>query len=262
MASPSSQRPPRRPARALLALPFLIALLGALLAGQRIGHNPRAAFPLLGLTALLMVPAAVNRLRMRKLLRSGDVERVIGTWKGSIDRVPHSETIAPLLRATAYASYGWIEAARRALSRAVKGPAWDAAIEQRLFVETLLDTFEGEREAAMQKADALQALPVPAGGLFARRRVVQLRRGLGALARAFAHASREGDAKALSRAAGASPLVHWAMRYAGAVVAVDRGRTREALALLAHAPTWPAESAFHSFHDELVSRAKDAPAAA
>jgi len=232
------------------------------MAGQMIGRNPRSAVPLVLLTAVLIVPAAVSRLRMRKLLRSGDVERVIGTWKGSIDRVPHSETIAPLLRATAYASYGWIEAARRALSRAVKGPAWDAAVEQRLFVETLLDTFEGEREAAMQKADALQALPVPAGGLFARRRVVQLRRGLGALARAFAHASREGDAKVLSRAGGASPLVHWAMRYAGAVLAVDRGRLRDAAALLADAPPWPAESAFHSFHEELMTRAKGTPAVA
>jgi hypothetical protein len=259
---PTSQRPPRRPARVLMALPLFVALLGALVAGQTIGRSPRAALPLLGLTLLLMIPAVVSRLRMHKLLRSGDVERVIGTWTGSIERVPHSETIALLLRATAYASYGWIEAARRALSRAVKGPAWDAAIEQRLFVETLLDTFEGERETAMRKAEALQALPVPPGGLFARRRVVQLRRGLGALARAFAHASREGDAKVLSRAAGASPLVHWAMRYASAVVEVDRGRGREALALLAKAPSWPTESAFHAFHAELISRARDAPAAA
>jgi hypothetical protein len=240
----------------LVALPLLISVLSALVAGQMIGRNPRAALPLLGLTALLMVPAVVSRLRMRKLLRSGDVERLIGTWKASIERVPHSETIAPLLRATAYASYGWLDASRRALSRAVKGPAWDAAIEQRLFVETLLDTFEGDRETALRKADALQALPIPPGGLFARRRVVRLRRGLGAMARAFAHTSREGDAKVLSRAAGASPLVHWAMRYAGAVVEVDRGRSRSALALLANAPDWPVQSAFRSFHEELVGRAR------
>jgi hypothetical protein len=187
---------------------------------------------------------------------SGDVDRVIATWEGSILRVPNSETVGPLLRATAYASYGSIEPARRALSRAVKGPAWDAAFEQRLFVETLLDTFEGEREAAMRKAEILQALPVPVGGLFARRRIKLLRRGLAALARAFAHVSREGDARLLGKAGGASPLVHWAMRYAEAVVAVDRGRAREVQTLLAGAPEWPPGSAFHAFQGELLALAK------
>ena len=151
--------------------------------------------------ALLFLPAALGRRRMRRLLISGDVERVIGTWEGSIQRVPYHETMAPLLKATAYASYGWIEAARRALERAVRGPAWDAAIEQRLFVETLLDTFEGDRDAALRKAQALESLPMPSAGLFARRRVALLRCGLAALARAFAHASREGDARILARAA-------------------------------------------------------------
>ena len=64
---------------------------------------------------------------MRRLLMSGDVERVIGTWEGSIRRVPYRETMAPLLKATAYASYGWIEAgaagarARRARARVGRG---------------------------------------------------------------------------------------------------------------------------------------------
>jgi hypothetical protein len=247
---------PRRPPRALVVLPLAVAALSAVLAGQMIGRDPRSAVPLLAFAALLLAPAMVGRWRMRRLLMSGDVQRVIGTWEGSIERVAHSETVAPLLRATAYASYGWIEAARRALSRAVKGAAWDAALEQRLFVETLLDTFEGERETAMRKAEELQALPMPRAGLLARRRIALLRRGLAALARAFAHASRKGDAELLGKAAGASPLVHWAMRYAKAVVAVDGGRGVEALALLAGAPQWPAESAFHTYHAELLARAK------
>jgi hypothetical protein len=221
-----------------------------------IGHDPRAALPLLVFAALLLAPALVGRWRMRRLLKSGDVERVIGTWEGSIERVPHSETVAPLLKATAYASYGWIEAGRWALSRAVKGPAWEAALEQRLFVETLLDTFEGDREAAMRKAEALQTLPMPSSGPLARHRIALLRRGLAALARAFAHASREGDADLLGKAAGASPLVHWAMRYAKAVVFVDRGRGRDVPALLAGAPQWPVQSAFHEYHTELLARAK------
>ncbi|MBV9949831.1 MAG: hypothetical protein JOZ69_23520 [Myxococcales bacterium] len=252
MPTPS---PTQRPPRALALLPLAVAGLSAVLAGQLIGRDPRSAIPLLACTALLFLPALLGRWRMRRLLLSGDVERVIGTWEGSLARIPHAETIAPLLRATAYAAYGCIEPARRALARAGRGPAWDASIEQRLFVETLLDTFEGEREVAMRKADTLQALPMPRSGFLARRRVGLLRRGLAALARAFAHQSREGDAKLLGRAAGVSPLVHWAMRYAEAVVAVDRGRAKDVASLLAGAPAWPAGSAFHEYHAELLGRA-------
>jgi hypothetical protein len=211
--------------------------------------------PLLALGAVLMMPAVLGRWRTRRLLISGDVERVIGAWEGSIGTVPHRETMEPLLRATAYASYGWTEPARRALSRAVRGPAWEAALEQRLFIETLLDTFEGDRDGAMVKADALSAMPMPAAGLFARMRVAQLRNGLAAFARAFAHTSLDGDAAALKKAAGASPLVHWAMRYAAAIVAVDGGKMGEAKALLAGAPEWPTESAFRGYHVELAERA-------
>jgi hypothetical protein len=82
-----------------------------------------------------------------------------------------------------------------------------------------------------------------------------LRRGLAAMARAFAHTSRDDDARVLSRAASASPLVHWAMRYAGAIVALDTGHPSAVPALLAGAPAWPAESAFHEYHQELLARA-------
>ena len=73
------------------------------------------------------------------------------------------------------------------------------------------------------------------------------------MARAFAHTSVEGDRRVLSRAAAASPLVHWAMRYAGAVVAIDERRRDEAKSLLAGAPEWPAESAFHEYQKELLA---------
>jgi hypothetical protein len=163
--------------------------------------------------------------------------------------------MAPLLQATAYASYGWVEAARRALDRAVKNEAWEAALEQRLFIETLLDAFEGDRGAAVRKAEALQVLPMPVAGPLARRRITKLRLGLAALARAFAHASAPGDASILRRAASASPLVHWAMRYAAAIVAVDAGQGGRVPGLLAGAPAWPATSAFHGYHDELLTHA-------
>jgi hypothetical protein len=246
---------PARPSRAFFFLPLALAALSAIVAAQVIGHDPRLAVPLAALGALLVLPTYLGRLRMRRLLKSGDVQRVIGTWTGSIDRIAHAETMAPLLHATAYAAYGWAEAGRHALERAAKGPAWEAALEQRLFVETLLDAFEGERELAVRKAEALETLPLPAVGPFARRRITLLRRGIAALARAFAHASREGDARLLSKAAAASPLVHWAMRYAQAIVALDRGTPRDVPAILAHAPAWPAESAFREYHEELLARA-------
>jgi len=245
--------------RRLSLLPFAFACLGSILCAQLIARDPRFAAPLAIVGGLLMIPAVVGRWRTRQLLMSGDAERVIGAWEGAFGGVPHPETMAPLLKATAYASYGWIEAGRRALSRAVRGPAWDAALEQRLYIETLLDVFEGDREAALAKAHALEAMPAPAAGLLARRRVARLRGGLAAFARAFAHAGRDGDAAALKKAAGASPLVHWAMRYAGAILEVDRGRSAEARALIAGSPPWPKESAFREYHDELLQHA-EAPA--
>lgn len=227
----------------------------AVLISQMAWKEPRYLLPLALILLMTVMPAFLARWRMRRLLMSGDVKRVLGTWEGSIQRVSYPETIAPLMAATAYASYGWVEAARNALTRAVKGPAWDAAIEQRLFVEALLDTFEGERDAALQKALALQVMPMAESGWFARRRLAVLRRGLAALVRAFAHASVADDTRALKKAAAASPLVHWAMRYAEAIVAVDHGKAREAANLLDGAPEWPAESAFRMYHDELRARA-------
>ncbi len=186
---------------------------------------------------------------------SGDVKLVLGTWESSIERVLYPETMAPLMAATAYASYGWIDAARTALSRAVKGPAWEAALEQRLFVEALLDTYEGDRASAIAKAEALEAMPLPPGGWLARRKVALLRGGIAALARAFAHRATGNDAKVLRTAGSASPLIHWAMRYASAVIAIDTGKSSEVPVLLAGAPTWPRESAFANFHAELLAQA-------
>jgi hypothetical protein len=222
---------------------------------QMVVRDRRLSLPLLLVIASLVLPAMWGRARMRKLLLSGDVERLIASWRGAILAGPYPATMAPLVRATAYAAYGWTAAAREALDRAAPGPAWDAAVEQRLFVETLLDAFEGDRSGAVDKAAALETLPIAAGGWWARRRVRLLRGGLAALARAFAHASRAGDASRLARAAKISPLVHWAMRYAAAIVAVDAGRVREVVRLLAQAPSWPRESAFRDYHDELLQRA-------
>jgi hypothetical protein len=240
--------------RPLVAFPLLISILCALLSLQMAWRDPRYLLAFFAIVALAAAPPFLARRRMRTLLVSGDVKRVLGTWESSIERIMYPETMAPLMAATAYASYGWIEAARIALDRAAKGPAWEAALEQRLFVETLLDTFEGERQRAMAKAEALALMPLPDAGPFARRKVALLRRGLVALVRAFAHQSRREDERVLETAASVSPLIHWAMRYAEAVIAIDHGRSEHARELLVGAPSWPEESAFRTFHEELEAK--------
>ena len=215
--------------------------------------KPRLALPILLVLVLSLLPAVLARRRMMRLLRSGDVEEILGAWAPSMGRLVHPETTTPMLVATAYASHGFVAAARRALGRAARGPAWDAAVEQRLVLDTLLDTFEGEQARSLMQADMLEALPRPKAGYWVNRRVVALRRGVAALARAFAHRSRQDDLRSLRRAAKNSPLVHWAMLYGEAIVAIDAGDRAHAARLLAGAPAWPGESAFRSFHGELAA---------
>lgn len=233
------------------ALSLVSVALFALISARLIAHDPRYTFVVVLAVAAVLVPAWLARRRMRRLLLSGDVGRVLNLWQG---RKASHPTMTPLVTATAYAAYGFIEQARHALSRAAKGPAWDAAVEQRLFIEALLDTYEGDRSLAITKAEELEKLPLPNVGFWMRRKIALLRRGVGALARAFAHASRAEDERVLREVSHSSPLVHWAMRYARVVYLVDAGRPIEARMLLADAPAWPQESAFRSFHDELVAQ--------
>jgi hypothetical protein len=199
------------------------------------------------------------RRRLQRLLRSGDVASVLRRWSPSLERIPHPATMGPLMTATAFAAYGWVEKARAALASAERGPAWDAAIEHRLFLNALLLTFEGERDEAIEQAGRLARLPLPPIGPALRARVQILRLAVGALARAFAHQAVSGDADLLEHASRTSPLVFWAMRYGAAVVAVDRGDVAKVRGLLEEAPVWPVESAFRAFHDEIAQQIGAAP---
>ncbi len=189
--------------------------------------------------------------RLARMLRRGDVERVIAHWSDSFERVPHADTMAPLMTATALAAFGRVAEARKVLAVAARGPAWEAAIEHRLFLDALLSTFEGDAPHAREQVDRLVAMPMPDGEL--RDRVAQLRDALSALVRAFEHSPLPGDLDRLESASEKSPLVYWAMRYAAAIVAIDSGERARAAALIQGAPAWPAESAFRAFHDELTS---------
>jgi hypothetical protein len=228
--------------------------LFALVSARLIAHDVRFTVIVVIAAAAFLIPAWLARRRMRRLLLSGDIGRILTLWQDSFRRVTNPETMTPLVTATAYAAYGFIEKARDALARAAKGPAWEAAVEQRLFVEALLDVYEGERSRAISKAEELENLPLPKVGFWMRRKVTLLRRGVSALARAFAHASRADDEALLHDVSQSSPLVHWAMRYARAVVLIDKGQRDEAKLLLDGAPEWPEESAFRSFHDELLTQ--------
>jgi hypothetical protein len=221
--------------------PWLGAALGALLIG-------------------FGVPQLRARQRLRQLLSSGDLRAILDVWNDAIDTLPHHRTIGPLIRATALAAHGLTDRARGVMERAERGLAWENAIEHRLFLETLLDAFEGRRTQALDKARALRALPLPASP-WAKSRASVLRSAAGALARAFAHCPEVDDAARLRTAAKHHPLVHWAMRYALAVVHIDQGRRAEARELVAAAPAWPEGSAFNAFQAEILEQASSKHAA-
>ena len=217
-------------------------------------HQPLLAAAGLGGFLTFVASRWLARRRLRRLLRSGNVQSVLQRWAPSFSRIAHPATMAPLMTATAFAAYGWIVQARAAMATAARGPAWEAALEHRLFLDAILLTFEGDRDGAIEQASRLERLPLPPSRGALRDRVVLLRIAVGALARAFAHRSQPGDRERLEQASEASPLVFWAMRYAAAVIAVDQGDRVRAMTLLASAPAWPVESIFRAFHDEIVAQ--------
>ncbi|MBK7578678.1 MAG: hypothetical protein IPI67_00605 [Myxococcales bacterium] len=197
----------------------------------------------------------VARRRMRRMLMTGRAAELLELWGDALGELPHADTTVPLLHATALAASGHTDRARTALSRAAHGTAWPAAQEHRLLVETLLDSFEGERSASLSKAEELRNLPLPAVDSALRARVALLREAVAAVARAFAHEPEDRDAVLLWEAARRNALIHWPLRYAAAVVCIDRGSKEEARRLLADAPEWPEDSAFRAFHAELSAYA-------
>ncbi len=214
-------------------------------------REPAFGVALLALVLGLTFARWRARRNVERMLMSGDVRAVLRRWSTSVGGLPNPGTMAPLMTATAFAAYGWIDRARAALANAERGPAWDAALEHRLFLEAMLCAFEGDLDTAVERAEHLQRLPVPPTTPQLVDRIRTLRRAVLALARAFAHESEEGDRQLLLAASAASPLVHWAMRYAAAIAAVDAGEVLEATQLLEQAPRWPEESCFARFQREI-----------
>jgi hypothetical protein len=247
----SSAGGPRRWWRAILFVAsagLAAALLRLAWAKPMVGVAMAAGALILGLVVLWRW---WTHTRLVRMLRRGDVHRVIAHWSDAMDSIPHADTMAPLLTATAFAAFGRISDARRALEAAARGPAWDAALEHRLFLDALLSTFEGDADRARVQVAQLNALPSPSRRDL-RDRVTGLREAISALVRAFEHCAAPGDLAKLEAASETSPLVHWAMRYGAAIVAIDAGDLTKARALIQGAPSWPEESAFRSFHHEIV----------
>lgn len=237
--------------RVVAQIPVLLSAGLVALAIILAPEYPGVALLLVLASCTAIIPPVVARIRFRRILLSGDVERVLAAWRGALGSRPHAHDAEPLVAAIAFAAYGWVDEARLWLQRARCRRLAGATEEQRLFVQTLVEAFDGDRSEAVQMADAIAALPVPDVGARLQRRVILLRSSLGALARAFAHTARPGDLEVLEAAAHASPLVSWAMRYAAAIVAVDRNELSRARRFIDGAPSWPQESAFRRFHAEL-----------
>jgi hypothetical protein len=235
---------------------WLLSALATVAFAVHVGRQSRPlALLLLATFAVTQLPRALRQLRLRRVLRSGDLSKVLQAYHPTLARLPHPETLGPLMVAAALAAHGMVDRARRALDRAVRGDAWEAALEHRWFVETLMEAFDGDRSRAVERAESLEKLPLPAGSGPLQKRVARLRAALAALARAFARCPKQGDAEVLEAASDTSPLVHWAMRYGAIVAYLERGERERAQLLLADAPHWPADSAFRAFQEELTSLA-------
>ena len=220
-------------------------------------HPVMSVLLLLGAGGVFL-PSVVARVRFRRLLLSGDVQRVLAAWRGSFPGTKQAEEAEPMMSAILFAAYGWVDQAREHLHRARFKSEANLAREHLLFVETLVEAFDGDRVHAMETAHAIAALPMPNVGGRLQRKVLLLRASLGALARAFAHRARKGDLEILENMAQTSPLVSWSMRYAAAIVALDENQPERARALIANAPDWPDESAFKAFQAELLSALRSA----
>ena len=235
--------------------PFVASAALVALGVHLAARSPELALVFAGLAALAFVPQLRARRRVRRLLESGDVEAVLDAWQAALEQLPERATMAPLIAATALVSNGMVERARTALSRAQRGPAWEAALEHRLFVEVLADAFEGDPRAC--PAERRATGPPPPATRKPIRTLPRLAAPIcggrpGPRVRALAPTRRSGH-PALRRTP--EPTGAWAMRYAAAVDCIDSGKQSDAQKLLEGAPEWPEASAFQAFHSELSAHA-------
>jgi hypothetical protein len=230
---------------------FVVSAALAALALRVTWEEPRAGIGILFFIGIGVGSRVWARRRIERTMRSGDLNAVLRRWGSAVETVPHPETMGPLMLATAFAAHGWVDHAREHLVRAVRGPAWEAALEHRLFLDTLLFTFEGESTQARRAVLRLERLPLPVTEATMAEQIKSLRRALAALQRAFAREADGGDTELMLEVGARSPLVHWPMRYGAAINLVHAGEASEALQLVSAAPAWPAQSYFRVFHEAI-----------
>ncbi len=199
----------------------------------------------------LIGPRWVARRRLASIMAKGDVRALLRAWRGSVTGLSYPEAAIPLMIATAYASFGWVDEARRARAHVVAGPALEASREQLEFVDVLLEIYEGDRDEALRRAELLVDRPAAVSQKRVPRRIREVRRGLLAIARAFAHRATDDDRKTLIEVRKPVPILAWPIRYAEAIVAIDSGDWARASAMLSDAPAWPENSVFCTFQREL-----------
>ncbi len=237
---------------------FLLPFVFVGLCAYAVARAPRAALvvaaacALVGVALAALLPRWLARRRLHAIIEAGDVRELLRAWYRSAAGLANPETTIPLMIATAYASFGWVDEARRAREAIRPGAALGSSREQVEFVDVLLQVYDGDREEAVRRAEALLERVVPDGDSVLDRRATAFRRGLVAVARAFAHRATTDDAAALVAMREPVPILTWPLRYAEAVVALDAGDGARAARLLEQAPKWPESSVFATFHRELA----------
>ena len=165
----------------------------------------------------------LGRLRMRKLLMSGDVEQVIGSWQGSVGAGPQASAMVPLFERRPTPHTGG-PMPRAAPCTRKPGPGLGCGARAAPVRGGAARRVRGRsRDSDAQGRSSRGDAHVRRGAPCAPSRRISCAAAWPPL-RARSPTGAAAATRALAKAADASPLVHWAMRYAAAIVAVDRGR--------------------------------------
>lgn len=248
---PSGSVAPGGFARWVRWLPFVVTAAVASLVVHASLSRPWLLGGVVAAAVTFVVLLFVRQVQLRRSLARGDLAHVVARMLPSLKKLPHRDTLGPIALATLFAAHGQAREARATMAAAQRGPAWEGALEHRLFVETLLALLEGDFAVAKDQVAHMATLPEATGPRALKSRT--LREAMGSLTRAFSRESQPGDSDRLEEVSKTSPSVGWIMRYGAAIAAVDHGDLPRAERLIASAPTWPEGSRLRDVHAELVS---------
>src|SRR5258707_13931748 len=87
--------------RAFSWIPFVLSAALVATPGDLAIRRPMLGLVLAELALVLLVPQLLQRRKLRRVLRSGDVDAGLSALEASVDRGPPPETMAPRITATA-----------------------------------------------------------------------------------------------------------------------------------------------------------------